>query len=343
MGPAGLTWFDVALTDPADLANRIQAGERRALAQAITLAESTRLDHRASANELLDVLAQDATQRARPLAVRVGISGTPGVGKSTLIEALGLCLIAAGHRVAVLAVDPSSVRTGGSIMGDKTRMTELSRNPDAFIRPSASQGVLGGVANRTGEVVGLVEAAGFDVVIVETVGVGQSEVAVASITDLFVLLVAPAGGDDLQGIKRGVMELVDAVLVNKADGDLVALANHTAADYQHALSFLRPKRDLGTPPVLTASAIAGRGVAEAWEAIENLWLELHRRGEIAETRSAQAVAAMNREIEGILATRLLRSTEISEAKATLERHVGKLAVSPSSAASQLTDLLFQVT
>lgn len=334
----------MAIPDPADLVERIKQGERRALAQAITLVESTRQDHRSVANVLLDALAVDQSGAenagGREAAIRIGISGTPGVGKSTLIEALGLALIKLGHRVAVLAVDPSSVRTGGSIMGDKTRMTLLSRNPDAFIRPSATQGVLGGVANRTGEVIGLVEAAGFDVVIVETVGVGQSEVAVASITDLFVLLVAPAGGDDLQGIKRGVMELVDAVLVNKADGDLVAVANHTAADYQHGLSFLRPKRDLGPPPVMTTSALGGTGVVEFWSAIKELWTTLADRGEITTIRTAQAVAAMNREIEGILVSRLLADPKLSDARSQLERRVEDLELSPSSAASQLTDLLF---
>ncbi len=328
---------------PEILARQLRAGDRRALAQAITLVESTRTDHRVLANQLLDILCSDSRSQIDepgPLtAKRIGISGTPGVGKSTLIESLGLHLIEQGSRVAVLAIDPSSVRTGGSIMGDKTRMSELSRSPAAFIRPSASQGVLGGIANRTGEVIRLVEAAGYDTIIVETVGVGQSEVAVASVTDLFVLLVAPAGGDDLQGIKRGVMELVDAVLVNKADGDLVNLATHTATDYQHALSFLRPKNQGHVAAVMTCSALSNTGITEAWAAIEELWTALAEEGLIADLRSIQARQAFNREIEAILVHRLLETETVSGSYSDLQARVSAGDLAPSSAAAILAELL----
>ncbi|MGV3759168.1 MAG: methylmalonyl Co-A mutase-associated GTPase MeaB, partial [Actinomycetota bacterium] len=234
------------------LAAAIREGDRRALARAITLVESTRSDHRAEAIDLLDEVLP-----ATGASMRIGISGVPGAGKSTLVEALGLRAIDAGHRVAVLAVDPSSSVSGGSILGDKTRMAELGRHPDAYIRPSPSSGVLGGVARRTRESILLCEAADFDVVIVETVGVGQSEVAVADLVDLFVLVASPAGGDELQGIKRGIMELADVIVVNKADGDLRAAANRAAADLRHAAHLLRPKRPGGTVEVTTCSALTG--------------------------------------------------------------------------------------
>src|SRR5829696_3615620 len=247
----------------SELAQEVIAGDRRALARAITLAESTRPDHRAEAEALLaEVLPRSGA------AVRVGISGAPGAGKSTLIEALGTHLVAEGQRVAVLAVDPSSTRSGGSILGDKTRMEQLTRSPDAFVRPSPTGGTLGGVARRTREAMLLCEAAGFDVVLVETVGVGQSEVKVAAMVDLFLVIVAPGGGDELQGIKRGIMELADLIVVNKADGDLAPAAGRAASDLRHAVHLLRPKRASWEVDVLTASALTGAGIAELWEAIE---------------------------------------------------------------------------
>jgi LAO/AO transport system kinase len=215
----------------SDFADAVRGGDRRSLARAITLAESTRPDHREEAVALLDELLPSTGG-----AIRVGISGAPGAGKSTFIEALGLHLVDHGHRLAVLAVDPSSRRSGGSILGDKTRMEMLSRRSEAFIRPSPSGGTLGGVARRTREALLLCEAAGHDVVLVETVGVGQSEVAVAGMVDVFVLLLAPGAGDDLQGVKRGIVELADVVVVNKADGDLAAAAERTAADSANALA-----------------------------------------------------------------------------------------------------------
>ena len=253
--------------DVNDLAQAVIAGDRRALARAITKVESGRADHRAEAVTL--VAAARASGRQ---ALRIGLSGTPGVGKSTFIEAFGMQLVAAGLRVAVLAVDPSSARSGGSILGDKTRMERLSREPAAFIRPSPSQAQMGGVARRSREAVALCEAAGFDVVLIETVGVGQSETVVAEICDLFVLLLAPAGGDELQGVKRGIMEMADLILVNKADGDLKPAAMRTMADYAGALRLLRrrPQDPEGFPRALCVSAVAGTGLAQAWEDMQAL-------------------------------------------------------------------------
>ncbi len=246
-----------------ELAADLVGGDRRALAKAITLVESTRPDDRDRALRLLDHVIQ--TPRS---AIRVGISGTPGVGKSTFIEALGLMLVDRGLRVAVLAVDPSSTRHGGSILGDKTRMPGLAVHPNAFIRPSPSGGTLGGVARRTREALLLCEAAGFDVVLVETVGVGQSEIAVANLTDVFILLMAPAGGDELQGVKRGIMELADLLVVNKADGALLPVATSTLADYASALRLLRPRTTAWTPCALMISALTGTGITELWDTVE---------------------------------------------------------------------------
>lgn len=305
------------------------------MARAITLIESSRSDHRQAANQLLDGLLSHEPK----VALRIGISGTPGVGKSTFIESLGLDLIRRGLRVAVLAVDPSSVRTGGSILGDKTRMTLLSRSPEAFIRPTASKGILGGIADRTGEVIRLVEAAGYDVVLVETVGVGQSEVEVASVTDLFMLLVAPAGGDDLQGIKRGVMELVDAVVVNKADGDLAALANHTASDYLHALSFLRQANEGIAVPVRTCSALHHKGVGDVWDTVSQLWRQLDERGIVTIKRSDQAAASLDRELRSILLRRFAEDGDRGIQRQEIESKVRALNLSPSSGAAILSGLL----
>ncbi|PYE53327.1 methylmalonyl Co-A mutase-associated GTPase MeaB [Deinococcus yavapaiensis] len=239
----------------------LRTGTRRALAKAITLVESARPEHEREAQALL---AQVLPFTGR--SIRVGLSGVPGVGKSTFIEALGLTLVAQGHKVAVLAVDPSSNRTGGSIMGDKTRMERLSVHPNAFIRPSPSGGTLGGVARRTREALMLCEAAGYDVILVETVGVGQSETAVASMTDLFVLLTLPNAGDELQGIKRGIMELADIVVVNKADADPGG-ANRTTTDVRNALRLLTPHGAAWQPKVLQASATTGQGVDDVWKSV----------------------------------------------------------------------------
>jgi LAO/AO transport system kinase len=253
--------------DIAELGQKILNRDRRALARAITLVESQRADHRAQAGELLSALAKHRRQ-----ALRIGLSGTPGVGKSTFIESFGLMLTAKRLRVAVLAVDPSSARSGGSILGDKTRMDRLSRDPNAYIRPSPSQTHLGGVARRTREAVALCEAADFDVVLIETVGVGQSETVVAEISDLFLLLLAPAGGDELQGVKRGIMEIADVILVNKADGDLKSAATRTCADYSGALRLLRkrPQDPQGFPKAMMVSALHDQGLAVVWDELQHL-------------------------------------------------------------------------
>jgi len=244
------------------LAAPLLSGDRRALARAITLTESTRPDHEAQAQALLAEVLPHAGH-----SIRVGLTGVPGVGKSTLIEALGLSLADAGRRVAVLAVDPSSARTGGSIMGDKTRMPRLTVHPDAFIRPSPSGGTLGGVARRTRETITLCEAAGYDVLLVETVGVGQSETQVAAMTDLFVLLTLPNAGDELQGIKRGIMELADLCVVNKADSDPRA-ATRAQTELTAALRLLTPRDAPWRPRALRASATTGEGIPELWETVE---------------------------------------------------------------------------
>ena len=251
---------------PAALAQGLLAGDRRALARAITLVESARADHRVQALDLLQSLGH-AKQ-----ALRIGLSGTPGVGKSTFIESFGLMLTALGLRVAVLAVDPSSARSGGSILGDKTRMDRLARDPNAFIRPSPSRAQLGGVARRTREAVALCEAAAFDIILIETVGVGQSETVVAQLCDLFILLLAPAGGDELQGVKRGIMEMADLILVNKADGDLKGAAMRTCADYAGALHLLRRRAQDpdGFPKATTVSALQHDGLDAAWRDMQAL-------------------------------------------------------------------------
>ncbi len=282
-----------------DLAERVAAGDRRALARAVTLVESTRPDHQEQALALLDQLRGLNRQ-----ALRIGLSGTPGVGKSTFIEAFGMMLVDAGLRVAVLAVDPSSARSGGSILGDKTRMDRLSREKGAFIRPSPSSAALGGVARRTREAVSLCEAAGFDVVLIETVGVGQSETMAAQMCDLFVLLLAPGGGDDLQGVKRGIMEMADIILVNKADGDLKATATRTVADYASALMLLRkrPYDPDDFPKALAVSAVEGGGLDQAWAEMQSLAEWRKFEGHWDRTRAAQAAHWFDQEVrEGLLA------------------------------------------
>jgi len=265
------------------LADDVVAGDRRALGRAITLVESTRADHRAEAVALLEaVLPRTGT------AVRLGISGAPGVGKSTFIDAFGCHVVDEGNTLAVLAVDPSSGRSGGSILGDKTRMEELARRPEAFIRPSPAGRTLGGVARRTREAMLLCEAAGYDAVLVETVGVGQSETAVAEMVDLFCLLAGPGAGDDLQGVKRGVMELAELLVVTKADGDLAAAANRAAADLRHALQLLRPVHRSWTPKVVLTSAHAGTGLGEVWQAVLDHRAALEASGELTTLRAEQA-------------------------------------------------------
>lgn len=318
-------------------ADRVAAGDRRALARAITLVESTRATDRAPATALLAALRD----RTDAQALRLGLSGTPGVGKSTFIEAFGMQRIAAGDRVAVIAVDPSSARSGGSILGDKTRMERLSRAPGAFIRPSPSQASLGGVARRTREVIALCEAAGYDLVIVETVGVGQSETMVAEMTDVFLLLLAPAGGDELQGVKRGIMEIADIIVVNKADGALRDTAIRTCADYAGALRLMR-RRDTdpdGYPLAMTASAAEGTGVDDVWQAISALATWRRDTGVWEATRAAQSQKWFRDELWTALESRLLDrgGDAIAAARARVAAGENPVVVATEIAAGMLPD------
>ena len=321
--------------DTEDRARLIRQGDRRALARAITLVESARPDHRDQALALLSALRQPTRQ-----ALRIGLSGTPGVGKSTFIEAFGLMLTRLGLKVAVLAVDPSSARSGGSILGDKTRMERLSRDPNAFIRPSPSQSQLGGVARRTREAVALCEAAGFDLVLIETVGVGQSETMVAELSDLFLLLLAPAGGDELQGVKRGIMEMADLILVNKAAGDLKPAALRTVADYSGALHLLRrrPQDPAGYPKALPVSAVAEQGLDQAWQDIQALAAWRKTNGHWDRTRAEQARHWFEDEVRQGLLAALTREPQRG-LMASLGDRVAQGALSPEAAAVQMLDLL----
>jgi LAO/AO transport system kinase len=283
-----------------ELAGRIRARDRAALARAITLVESTKAAHRTRAQALLQELLPDTGPNTGK-AHRIGITGVPGVGKSTAIDQLGMNLIAEGRRVAVLAVDPTSRSTGGSILGDKTRMQRLSSSPDAFIRPSPTSGTLGGVARRTRETMLLVEAAGYDIVIVETVGVGQSETAVAEMVDFFLVLLLAGGGDDLQGIKKGIVEIADMIVINKADGDNIARATRSAAEYQGALNLLTPVSPSWSPPVLTMSARENTGLDLLWQKIEEHKRIMTATGAFLARRQAQAVTWMH----DLLADRLM--------------------------------------
>lgn len=320
--------------DIAQLSDRIIKGDRRALSRAITLIESGRADHRLKAGELMEAL------KGQGQAIRVGLSGTPGVGKSTFIEAFGTMLTAEGLRVAVLAVDPSSTRSGGSILGDKTRMERLSRDPNAFIRPSPSQSHLGGVARRTREAVAVCEAAGFDVVLIETVGVGQSETVVAEMSDLFILLLAPAGGDELQGVKRGIMEMADMILVNKADGDLKAAATRTCSDYTGALRLLRkrPQDPEGFPKAMMVSAQQEEGLKSAWEEMTALVDWRRENGHFDARREAQARYWFNEEVkQGLLAQ--LETPQAKAAMAQAAEDVAEGRATPTNAARELLERL----
>src|SRR5690348_10127544 len=309
----------------------LRSGDRRALARAITLVESTKPADREKAEELLSAVLPDAGR-----AIRLGISGAPGAGKSTFIEAFGGYLTKQGHKVAVLAVDPSSRRSGGSILGDKTRMEKLARDTNAFIRPSPAGATLGGVARRTREAMLLAEAAGFDTVIVETVGVGQSETAVADMVDMFIVLLLPAGGDDLQGIKRGVIELADLIVVNKADGDLKATAKRSAADYKHALRMLRSPTAGWVPEVTTCSAHTGEGVAELWAIIERFNRAVGTQG-IARRRAEQARAWMWNEVGETLLAELRKHPEVRRLVSGLERDVESGRLTPAAAARRMLE------
>ena len=319
-----------------DLSQALLSGDRRALARAITLAESGRADHRAEADALLETVAT-----AKRQSLRIGLSGTPGVGKSTFIEAFGCMLTEQGKRVAVLAVDPSSTRSGGSILGDKTRMERLSRDPNAFIRPSPSQTHLGGVARRTRDAIALCEAAGFDIVLIETVGVGQSETIVSAMSDVFALLIAPAGGDELQGVKRGIMEIADLIVVNKADGDLKDAATRTAADYAGALRLMRKREGdpEDFPKVLTVSALHDHGLGEVWSEIEALMQFRQDSGFRDRRRREQSIGWFEDEVRLGLLAQLAADPHAEAAIATLRTDVADGTRSPGAAASDVLNLL----
>jgi len=315
------------------LAQQILAGQRRALAKGITLVESTKAVHRLDAATLLSHVMP-----ATGGALRIGISGAPGVGKSTFIEALGRYLTSLGHKVAVLAVDPTSAVTGGSILGDKTRMPDLSVNPNAFVRPSPAGRTLGGVTRRTRESMLLCEAAGFDVILIETVGVGQSETAVSDMTDLFLLLLTPGGGDDLQGIKRGIMELADLVLVNKSDGPQALISQQTVADYRAALTFMRARFKAIKPEVQACSALEGVGIETAWSTLVGFAEKLTESGEAQQLRMTQSKAWMWGETAEILLEELKQNTAVQAAVIRLEDQVGAGEVPATAAAQSLVDL-----
>ncbi len=316
----------------SELAAAVRSGDRAALPKAITLVESTRADHREQAQQLLLELMPDSGD-----AMHVGITGVPGVGKSTTIEALGMHLIEQGHRVAVLAVDPSSTRTGGSILGDKTRMAQLAVHPDAYIRPSPTSGTLGGVAKATRETIVLLEAAGFDVILVETVGVGQSEVAVANMVDTFVFLTLARTGDQLQGIKKGVLELADIVVVNKADGAHAGEAKSAARELTGAIRLIYPRETLWRPPVLTMSALHGDGLAELWETVLKHRQVLSDAGEFEARRRAQQVDWTWSMVRDTVLERVLTHAAVKKIRVEVERQVRDGELTPALAAQQILD------
>jgi len=324
--------------NPKKLADAVRSGDRRSLAQAITLVESSRSEDRETAIQLLDLLTPHAGQ-----SIRIGISGVPGVGKSTFIENFGTHIIDQGHKIAVLAVDPSSAISGGSILGDKTRMETLSKQIKAYIRPSPAGRTLGGVTRHTRETICIVEAAGFDVVVVETVGVGQSEIAVAEMTDIFMLMLLPGGGDELQGIKRGIIELADLVVVNKADGDLAAAASRAATDYRNALSFLHPRHPDWEVPVETCSALENKGLDTIWKIIERYRETMSTNGELDKSRAAQAKAWLWNETAETLIDTLKGSPFVHEQIAEPEEAVASGKTSPWVAAHRLVQRFLQQT
>jgi len=314
----------------ADLIADLRRGDRRALARAVTLIESSRHDDRDAAEKLVEALLPETGG-----AIRIGISGPPGAGKSTFIERFGLEGVSLGRRIAVLAVDPVSKRGGGAILGDKTRMAELARAPHAFIRPSSGGQSDGGVARRTRETILLCEAAGFDAVLVETIGVGQAETAVAEIVDMFLLLLPPAGGDELQGIKRGIVELADLVLVNKADGELAAAAHRSVADYSSALGLIRSALPEWQVPVRAVSAFEGSGIREVWDDIERFYEVLRRSGAWSRRRAEQARAALWGEIGSTLVDNFRTVPAVARHLTAIEREVMAGRRTPSAGARTL--------
>jgi LAO/AO transport system kinase len=320
--------------EPSALAAGIRAGDRAMLARAITLIESKRADHRKAAHLLVQKLLPVTGK-----AVRLGITGAPGAGKSTTIDMLGTTLTAQGHKVAVLAVDPSSTRTGGSILGDKTRMARLAIDPHAFIRPSPSSGTLGGVAAKTRETMLLCEAAGYDVVLVETVGIGQSETAVADMTDFFLVIMIPGAGDELQGLKKGIVELADMVAVNKADGDNVARAKLAAAEYRAALNILTPQSETWSPPVITYSALTGNGIGELWAKVIEHKEKMTASGELTARRREQQVKWMWSMLEERLTARLRGDPAVRGKLKAAETAVAAGKLAPTLAVEEIAQLL----
>ena len=319
--------------EPAALAQGILAGERAVVARAITLVESRRPEHQAAARELVQILLPRTGQ-----AVRVGITGVPGVGKSTTIDALGSLLTQRGHKVAVLAVDPSSARTGGSILADKTRMARLANDPNAFVRPSPGGGTLGGVAAKTRECMLICEAAGFDVVLVETIGTGQSETAVADMTDFFMVLMLPGAGDEMQGLKKGVIELADMIAVNKADGDNLSRARAAAAEYRAALHILSPRSLNWTPPVVTYSGLTGDGIDELWTTVLKHRESGMATGEFAARRREQQVKWMWAMLEERMLSRLRSDAQVRAKLPALEAAVAEGRMSPAVAVDEIATL-----
>jgi LAO/AO transport system kinase len=320
--------------DLKTLAKELRAGNRASLARAITLIESRRGDHQAAARELVQALLPSTGK-----AMRVGITGSPGVGKSTTIDALGSFLIEGGQKVAVLAVDPTSARTGGSILGDKTRMARLAVSDAAYIRPSPSSGTLGGVAAKTREAMLLCEAAGFDAILVETVGIGQSETAVADMTDFFLALMLPGAGDELQGIKKGLVELADMIAINKADGDNLKRAQQAAADYRSALHILSPRSEHWQPPVVTYSALTGAGIAELWRKILDHRAAMNACGDFAKRRREQQVKWMWSMLEQRMMARLRADTSTRARVKKIEADVADGRTTPAVAAEQIAEML----
>lgn len=317
----------------SDLAQSVLTGDRTAIARAITLIESTRTDHQHDAQALLAALLPNTGN-----SIRLGITGVPGVGKSTFIEAFGMHAIEQGHRVAVLAVDPSSARSGGSILGDKTRMSRLSQDERAYIRPSPTSGALGGVSRRTREAMLVCEAAGYDVIIVETVGVGQSETEVADMADMFMLLLLPGSGDELQGIKRGIVELADLIVVNKADGDLLAQAKRVKSDYAAALRMLTPPAEGWSPRVEMCSALNGEGIADVWKSVGEFRTIMQENGTLKTKRAGQAKAWLWKEIQTGLINRFSALPDISARLDEAEASVMSGKASPSRVAATLLDI-----
>jgi LAO/AO transport system kinase len=318
------------MSSAEDMATALRGGSRRALARAVTLVESTRPDHRAEAERLIERVLP-----ATGGAIRIGITGPPGAGKSTFIERFGLDGIARGHRIAVLAVDPGSKRGGGAILGDKTRMTELAKSPAAFIRPSSAGAQTGGVARRTREAILVCEAAGFDTVLVETVGAGQSETSVAEMVDMFLLILPPAAGDELQGLKRGIIELADLILVNKADGDLRDHATRSAAEYANAVHLIRPAHPEWQVAVRAVSALTGDGIDAVWEDAARFRAALEASGAWGRRRAQQAQAALWAEIGDGLLERFRAAPAVSARLAKVERAVAAGKRSPAAAARDL--------